>query len=146
MLTVISFLIMGLVQTDTELAWLTNFEEAKSEARKSGKHILMRFTGSDWCGNCIRLDTTLIETPQFEEFAKGKFVLLYVDFPVKEENKLAPKLAAHNERLQTKYNPSKGFPAMVVLNAEGEALGQMNVASNTAEGFIELLEEILESN
>jgi len=37
-----------------ELDWLTDFRKAKAQANQDAKLILMRFTGSDWCANCIR--------------------------------------------------------------------------------------------
>lgn len=125
-----------------ELTWLTNFTKAKHEARQTDKMILMRFTGSDWCANCIRIDTTLIETTQFEEFTKNKYVFLYLDFPSKPSNALPHRQARHNQELLEKYNPAKSFPALLVLDKNGGVLGQMNVKPNTTDGYIELLQAI----
>lgn len=33
-------------------AWQTDFEASKAEAAKTGKPMLLDFTGSDWCGWC----------------------------------------------------------------------------------------------
>ncbi|CAN5518739.1 hypothetical protein BH11BAC5_BH11BAC5_01180 [soil metagenome] len=35
--------------------WHYNMEEAKTTAKKEHKHIVLNFSGSDWCGPCIRL-------------------------------------------------------------------------------------------
>lgn len=87
-------------------------------------------------------DTTLIDKPQFESFAIDRYVLLYLDFPSKPENELQPSQARHNQMLLEQYNPSKSFPALLVLNKNGEAVGQMNVKPNSTEGYIELLRGI----
>ena len=34
--------------------WTSDFEAAKAQAAKEGKDLLIDFTGSDWCGWCIK--------------------------------------------------------------------------------------------
>ena len=46
--------------------WLGNFETAKTEAVKEHKLILINFSGSDWCGPCIRLRKEILESNDFE--------------------------------------------------------------------------------
>ncbi len=138
LLLTISYLGLG-----QELKWITDFDDAKAQASQEDKLIMMRFTGSDWCANCIRIDTTLIEKPQFEEFAKDKFVFLYLDFPTKKENALSKAQTKHNQKLLEIYNPGGAFPAILILDQNGKEMGQMNVRPNTTEGYIELLEEIV---
>lgn len=133
------FITISLNTEAQELNWITDFTKAKKLATKEGKLILMRFTGSDWCANCIRIDTTLIETQPFIEFAKDRYVFLYLDFPSKAENKLSKRQESHNQELLEKYNPSKSFPALLVLSPKGEVLGQMNVRPNTTQGYIDIL-------
>jgi len=36
--------------------WETDFEKASSAAKASGKYMLLDFSGSDWCGWCIKLE------------------------------------------------------------------------------------------
>ena len=36
--------------------WLDNYHKAEQEAKTSNKLLLLNFTGSDWCGWCIKLD------------------------------------------------------------------------------------------
>ena len=42
--------------------WETNLDLAKEKAVKEEKYILLNFSGSDWCGSCIKLDRELFET------------------------------------------------------------------------------------
>ena len=57
------------VAVAAEGPWLTDFEEAKKQADKEGKAILMDFTGSDWCGWCIKLDNEVFSQSLFKEYA-----------------------------------------------------------------------------
>ena len=36
--------------------WLDDFDQAVKKARSAKKDLLVEFTGSDWCGACVRLD------------------------------------------------------------------------------------------
>ena len=65
--------------------WLTDFEEAGKQAAKEDKAILMDFTGSDWCGWCIKLDKEVFSKKEFLDFASKHLVLLEVDFPRKKK-------------------------------------------------------------
>ena len=41
--------------------WYADFDKATAAAEKEGKDLLVDFTGSDWCGWCIRLDEEVFE-------------------------------------------------------------------------------------
>ena len=101
--------------------WLTDLEAAKAKAKKEGKAILVDFTGSDWCGWCVRLRSTILDTPAFQEYAKDKFVLLEVDIP-KNVNKIGAALHTRNRELAARYGISS-YPTILVLDADGTVLG-----------------------
>jgi len=50
-------------------SWETDFEKAKQTASKEHKYILLNFSGSDWCGPCIRMHKEILETEGFQQFA-----------------------------------------------------------------------------
>jgi len=102
-------------------AWLTDFEKAAAEAKKTGKPILADFTGSDWCGWCKKLDAEVFSTDEFQRWAKDNVVLLQLDFP--RGKRLEPKLAQQNEALRSKYEV-KGYPTILFLDHEGKVLGR----------------------
>ncbi len=141
---IIALLITSGFSQEHPVKWYSDFEEVKEIAQKEDKLIFMRFQGSDWCTNCWRMDTALFEKPVFEEFAKDKFVLLALDFPAKEENKLPQAQAAENQKLQEKFNPAKQFPAAFILTTKGEVMGQLSVRPNPTEWYIENIKEILD--
>ena len=43
--------------------------------------VLLDFTGSDWCGWCIKFKKEALDTPEFSDYAAKSFVLVEVDFP-----------------------------------------------------------------
>ncbi len=46
-------------------SWHTNMQEAKALAQKEHRHILLNFSGSDWCGPCILLRKDILDAPDF---------------------------------------------------------------------------------
>ena len=53
-----------------ELKWETDVNKAISISNKTKKPMLLFFTGSDWCGWCIRLQKEVLKTPEFAKWAK----------------------------------------------------------------------------
>lgn len=100
--------------------WIDDFAVAKAKAQEKDKLMLVDFTGSDWCGWCIKLRKEVLDTPEFDAYAKDRFVLMEVDCPHKK--KLDVMLAQQNQKLCQQYKIS-GFPTVLVLNPEGEVVG-----------------------
>jgi protein disulfide-isomerase len=100
-----------------ELAWGTDLDAALAQAKKEKKLVVMDFTGSDWCGWCIKLQKEVFNTDDFAKYAKDNLVLVEVDFPSKK--KQSDELKKANKKLQDKYG-ADGFPTIVVLNSEGK--------------------------
>ena len=108
--------------------WLTNFDTAKKEAAESGRLILINFSGSDWCGPCIRLHKEVFESEAFEQYAAAHLVLVNADFPRLKKNQLSKEQTKQNEALADKYNPKGIFPYTLLVDANGKVL-------KTWEGF-----------
>ena len=79
--------------------------------------ILADFTGSDWCGWCIKLKNEVFDTPEFQKWADEKVVLLELDFP--RNKQLPEELVAQTKDLQTKFG-IRGFPTILFLTPKGE--------------------------
>ena len=122
--------------------WLTDFDQARELAESEDKTILMSFNGSDWCGNCMRLERVLYEDASFQEFASENLVLLMLDFPAKKKNQLPAEQKAHNEALAERYNPKGLFPTVLFFDAEGNKVGQMANA-NSAEVYLKDIKGIV---
>lgn len=110
--------------------WHYNIEEAKQLARKEHKHILLNFSGSDWCGPCIRMRKEIFDDKAFEKMANMELVLVNADFPRMKKNQLAPGQQEINNQMAEQYNPKGRFPFTVLLNAEGKILKEWDGFSN----------------
>ncbi len=115
----VSFLLLLSLGSPT---WLTNFQKGKTEAIASNKLIVLNFSGSDWCGPCIRLKKEVFESEAFENYAAEKLVLVNADFPRYKKNQLSKEQAEENEALAEKYNPAGRFPFTVLLDPNGKVL------------------------
>lgn len=103
-------------------AQVANLNEAQVLARNENKMILVKFSGSDWCGPCIMLKKSIYEATDFVSFANEKLILLNADFPRQKKNQLPKEQQEWNDKLAEKYNPEGLFPFMALLNAEGNVL------------------------
>ena len=130
--------------TTSDKSWGTDFDKAKQQALAENKVILLSFSGSDWCGNCMRLEKVLFESSEFAAFAKDHLVLLNADFPMKKKNILSAEQTKHNEGLADKYNPKGVFPMVKVLSADGRVMGELSTPKETASEYIRALKSIIE--
>jgi protein disulfide-isomerase len=104
-----------------ELSWSTDVPQAVAKAKAADKLVLLDFTGSDWCGWCIKFKSEALDTKEFQEYAGKNLVLVELDFPRKTEQ--SADLKAANKTLAEKYNVN-GFPTFVVLNKDGKEIGR----------------------
>ncbi len=138
-----SFVILGLlvVALRAEPAWQTNLDAAKQQAKKEDKTLLLDFTGSDWCGFCIKLKKAVFDKPEFAKFAAKNLVLVELDFPNKK--KLAPDLQQQNESLRDKFH-IEGYPTIVLLDASGKEIGRLEgYEGDDVDAYIKRLEKFL---
>jgi len=99
--------------------WMTDLPAALQKARQENKLVLVDFTGSDWCGACIALRRTVLDTADFRQYAANKFVLMEVDLPRRQ---IDGKLRAANEAIAARYHVAS-YPTIMVLNPQGEVVG-----------------------
>ncbi len=129
-------------QLKADLAWMTDLPKAQAQAKTEKKLVMLDFTGSDWCGWCIKLNKEVFNTPEFAEYAKKNIVPVEVDFPNKKAQSAAVKNA--NQALQSKYGV-KGYPTIIVLNADGKKVGEMGYMKGGPKAFIAELEKLKKS-
>jgi thioredoxin-related protein len=139
-LVAITLLICCLTYSQT---WKTNFEEAKATATEQNKNILLVFSGSDWCGPCIKLDKNVWQSSEFKSFADEKLVLLRADFPKKKGNALPEEIKKGNLVLADKYNKAGYFPFVVVLDKTGKVVAKKGYENQSAAKYISELQAII---
>ena len=123
--------------------WKTNFEEAKATATEQNKNILLVFSGSDWCGPCIKLDKNVWQSADFKTYADEKLVLLRADFPKKKGNALPEDIKNENLALAEKYNKDGFFPLVVVLDKTGKVIAKKGYENQSATKYISELQAII---
>ncbi len=133
----------SLVAQGAGLTWETDFEAAKAKAKASGKPMLLDFTGSDWCGWCIRLKKEVFSQPEFAAFASKAFILVELDFPRGKPQSEAIK--KQNEALAQKYGV-RGFPTILLLSADGKKLAETGYMKGGPAKYVAHLKELLAGN
>ncbi len=128
------------VETSGGLNWMTDFEAAKEKAKAEKKHLLLDFTGSDWCGWCKKLDKEVFSTQAFKDFADANLILVQVDFPRRKPQSDAVK--AQNQKLQGQYRV-EGYPTLVVLDSTGKEVGQTGYREGGGEAYVKHLQGFL---
>jgi thioredoxin-related protein len=122
-----------------DLNWMTDLPKAQAKAKTENKLVMMDFTGSDWCGWCIKLHKEVFSKPEFSEYAKKNLVLVEVDFPRSKEQ--SAELKKTNQALQGKYK-IEGYPTIIVLNGEGKKVGELGYMAGGPAAFIAELEKL----
>ena len=121
------FLILGIILVSNYAkAQVYNINDAEMLAKKENKLILIKFSGSDWCGPCILFKKTIFDAPEFQSFADKNLVLLIADFPRQKKNKLPKEQQDLNDKLAEMYNPEGSFPFLVLTDASGKSLKNWN--------------------
>jgi len=99
--------------------WSENFADARQRSATENKPLLLDFTGSDWCGYCIRLDREVFAKEPFREFASKALVLLEVDYPRNKTQ--SAELVRQNAMLDKKFQ-IEGYPTLILLSPDGKLL------------------------
>lgn len=127
--------------------WQPNFETAKQIAKDKHQLILLNFSGSDWCGPCMRMRKEIFEDKQFSAMADEKLVLVNADFPRNKKNQLDKLIKKQNEALADQYNPEGKFPFTLLLDANGKVLRSWDgLPKENAVQFAEQVKTICDAN
>ena len=101
------FLSINVFSQEGDLEWHTDLNKAIEISIESEKPLFMFFTGSDWCGWCIRLQKEVFFKPDFVKWAKENLVLVELDFP--RRKKLEESLKQQNDNLRQMF-AVRGYP------------------------------------
>lgn len=127
--------------------WHTDIETAKKEARENDHLVLLNFSGSDWCGPCIRLKEEVFGSEAFAKLADSTLVLCNADFPRSRKNQLPAGQQKKNEAMAEMYNPYGKFPYTVLLSADGKLLRAWDgYPKSDKQLFIEQLKAACDAN
>jgi len=132
-LAITLFLILGSLTIQAqELTWQTDINKAMEISKKSKKPLLLFFTGSDWCGWCIRLQKEVLKTPEFAKWANDNVVLVELDYPRRTPQQ--PEIQRQNQELQQTF-AIQGFPTVWFVNASKKD-GKINLEKLGSTGYV----------
>lgn len=112
-IVVFAFLISGFIAEAQELNWHTDMAKATELSIKEKKPLLLFFTGSDWCGWCIKLQKDVLKTTEFANWATQNVILVELDFPRSKPQDAA--LKTQNQQLAQTFG-IQGYPTVWLVN------------------------------
>ena len=122
------------------LEWQTSWDAAAEKAEKLDRPVFVNFTGSDWCGWCIRLHDEVFAQRPFREYSSENLVLLEIDFP--QSKQLPEEHSRANHELAEKYSVL-GFPTILLLDSQGAELARTGYQPGGSEAYVEHLQALL---
>ena len=152
-LIVFVFLIFfqNLQSQQSNLNWYTDLNKAVNISFSEKKPIMLFFTGSDWCGWCIRLKKEVFNYPEFENWSKENVVLVELDFPRRKS--IDQKILNQNRELARIFGVS-GYPTVWFVNPQKVdtnklnfiKLGKLGYLAGGTNKWISTAEKFLTSN
>jgi protein disulfide-isomerase len=129
-----------------ELKWQTDINKAIELSTKSKKPLMLFFTGSDWCGWCIKLQKEVFQKPEFVEWSKN-VILVELDYPRKTQ--LEASLKQQNDQLQQIFQV-QGFPTIWFVNPQKngtqinlQQLGKTGYVAGGPEKWLEVVNQFM---
>lgn len=115
------------------LTWHTDLSKASELSIAEKKPLFLFFTGSDWCGWCIRLQKEVFKTDAFSKWANENVVLVELDFPRRTPQD--EKIKAQNQQIQQIFQV-RGYPTIWFVNPEKTAEGKINLSALGSTGYV----------
>ncbi len=120
--------------------WKTDYEAALKQAAAENKYVLVDFSGSDWCGWCIKLEQEVFSQKEFTDYAGTGLICVLVDFPRSKEQPEAQKAA--NQALAERYS-IQGFPTVLILNPQGKVITRDGYQSGGSAKYVEFIKRVI---
>ena len=149
------FIMIALAQTNNaqtvDLNWHTDLSKAVSISINEKKPIMLFFTGSDWCGWCMRLKKEVFNHEKFKIWSDDKIILVELDFP--RRKKLEPNILNQNRELARIFGVS-GYPTcwlvkpQILENSKVNflKLGKLGYVAGGTDKWISVAEKFLIKN
>lgn len=120
--------------------WMTDFEAAKKKATAENKDLLVDFTGSDWCGWCIKLSDEVFKHEAFDKGVADKFVLVELDYP-RDKSGQSEAVQKQNDELKNKYS-IQGYPTILLMDGKGRPFAKTGYQAGGPEKYLTHLDEL----
>lgn len=128
----ILFIIFSFNVNAQELTWHTELTKAINVSKVEKKPLMLFFTGSDWCGWCMKLQKEVFKTPEFIKWANENVVLVELDYPRRKE--LSPELKSQNDQMKQMFQ-IRGYPTVWLVQPEDKD-GKINFRQLGKSGYV----------
>ena len=120
--------------------WTSDYESALKKAKEENRHVLLDFSGSDWCGWCIRLQKEVFSTTAFQDFASKHLICVEIDFPRKTQ--LPQDIRERNFQLRKQFGV-RGYPAIFLLGPDGVLVARTGYQAGGGEAYVSHLKDLI---
>ena len=118
------------------IIWYHNLDDAIHLAQNEHKYVILNFSGSDWCGPCIRMHKEMIETESFQKLADSTLIMVNADFPRLKKNQLSAEQQKLNDAVADKFNSKGIFPLTLLINGYGKVIKEWDgLPKESADAF-----------
>ncbi len=128
----VAFTLSGFAQ-EKDLVWHTDVNKAISKSVETGKPLFFFFTGSDWCGWCIKLQKEVFHKPEFKKWANSSVILVELDFP--KRTPISEDLKKQNRELAQMFGV-RGYPTVWLVNPTIAADNKVNFNKLGSQGYV----------
>jgi protein disulfide-isomerase len=123
----------------SEEGWTTDYPGALAQAKSDNRKVFLLFTGSDWCIWCKRLEGEILSSEEFKGYARDNLVLVKLDFPRQTPQ---PDEIKHQNQALAKQYQIRGYPTIIILNADGSPAAQMGYQKGGPSPFLQKLSSL----
>ena len=152
-IVIILFIIIShkITAQSIELNWYNDLSKAVPISVKEKKPIMLFFTGSDWCGWCMRLKKEVFNHEEFKIWTDENIILVELDFP--RRKKIDPKILNQNRELARIFGVSS-YPTCWLVSPQilennkvnFLKLGKLGYVAGGTEKWISVAEKFLIQN
>jgi len=121
----------------------SNFDDARAEAKRNGKSILIVFQKAGENASDIDIEKNILETKEFKTYVDQYLTTFKID--IFKQNMCVPGIIQElrDKHLTDRYNKKSIFPYFVIVDDKGRVLGEVNCNNSQPEYYINKLQSIL---
>jgi thiol-disulfide isomerase/thioredoxin len=99
--------------------WEPDMGTAMHEAQETKRHILVLFTGSDWCEWCQKMDDEVFSQREFAVYTHANYIIVKLDYPRQTPQSESTK--RENAEMLRRFDV-RGFPNAVIMDENSRVL------------------------
>ena len=134
--TIISLIENQLPRLDYNLGWIEDFRQAQAIAQQQKRYIFVAFTSMDSSEYSKKIDEEIFKTDEFKTYARKHLVLVRIDFPTTATQ---PATLSTQNKILAEQFAIRGYPSVVVLNPQGQKIGDSKYMKGGPEAFLKEL-------